>query len=55
MATSGTAVGMVAEMFQYVPAVSLCSLQLSRNLLEYFEAIVHINFAYTNSIISTSV
>lgn len=48
MATSGTAVGMVAEILQYVAAVKLCSVQPGRNLLEYFEALVHIHFAYTS-------
>lgn len=55
MATSGTAVGMVAEMFQCVPAVNLCSVQPGRNSLEYFKAILHIHFAYTNGITSTFV
>lgn len=52
---ASSAVGMVTEIFQYIPAVSLCSVQPSRNLLEYFEAIVHIHFGHINSIISTSV
>lgn len=53
-AVTGIAAGKLVEAYQYLPAVNLRCVQPNSNLLEYFEAIAHIHFAYPNNVFSTS-